>query len=114
MALLVAVGGDEDDGDVAGAGIDAHEFGGFVAIHAGHLHVEEDEGGVEAEDALEGLVAGTGGDDFDAEVFEKAFEGDEVFGEVVDDEDGDFGRGHLRIHVLATRTRRSTSTGFGR
>jgi hypothetical protein len=57
-ALVGAVRGDEDDGDVAGARVLPHQARGLVPVHLGHVHVEQDERALVAQQEPQRLRAG--------------------------------------------------------
>lgn len=89
MGRLGVVGGEEDDRDLRRPLplLDAGRR--LEPVHAGHLHVEEDEGHLLHEEVLERLLPGAGPQDGVAERLEHRLQGDQVLGPVVHDEDHD-------------------------
>ena len=78
--------GDEDDRREARRrqGLDVPRD--LVAVHPGHLHVEDDDGEVLVQDVLERFGGVVGADEANAERLESRLEGEEVLGAVVDQE----------------------------
>jgi hypothetical protein len=58
----------------------------FVAVHAGHLHVEDDDGEVFVGYELKSFGSVVRAHEADAERLERGFEGEEVLGAVVHQE----------------------------
>ena len=81
------VGGQEDDGGVAGTVAAADELGGGEAVQALHLHVEEDDGEILLEQQAKRLFAGAGRDQVLTEVREDRFQGQQVGRLVVHQQD---------------------------
>jgi hypothetical protein len=88
VALLV-VGGEEDDGCGLGALPLADEGGRLEAVHARHVHVEQDHREILVQDVLQGLLAGLGLDQVLAQLGQDRLQHDELVGPVVDQEDVD-------------------------
>ena len=92
---------DEDDGDVPRALHPAHELRELEPVHLGHLHVEQRQREVVAEQQLEGLLAGASAVHFDVLVTQESLERNEVVLAIVDEEAlGMPGRRAVRPPVL--------------
>ncbi len=76
----------EDDGDMAGLAALADEAGGLVAVHAGHVQVQQDDREFLLQQPLEGLVARAGQDDLVPQLLQRADRGEQVPFVVVDDQ----------------------------
>ena len=88
---LPADGGQEDDGDVPASLPLLDVGGGGEAVEAGHLHIEKDAGEIRGQEALEGLVAGTGEHQVLAQGLEDLAQRHQVLLAVVDQEDAGAG-----------------------
>ena len=117
-AFLVAVGGDEDDRRVLRALALADQLRGLEAVHVGHVDVEEDQRELAAQEPAQGVAAGRGLHDVDADLAEHDREREPLLGPVVDEEDGCVRFAHAGTyrssHARRTESIRSGSTGFER
>jgi len=77
----------EDDGHVARRAVFSREPRDLVAVHLGHLHVEQQHGELAPQELAEGLVARARADDVTVEARELGFQRDQVRVDVVDDQD---------------------------
>ena len=116
MLFLLVDRGEEDDRDALGLLAAADDLGGLVAVHAGHVDVEQDHRELALEEMPQRLVARRGDLDL-GEVLEHGADGEEIVVVVVDDQHprarrrrrirlGDrggvrVGRTHLPWHVHA-------------
>ena len=102
---------DEDDGHVARPRRSPHVFGQLEAVHAGHLHVEQRQGDVMREQQFQRLVAGAGLEERQAVAPKQGLEREQIFLQIVHQEDGDgiVGLGHpgirARWSAMASRSR---------
>ena len=87
--LLVVLGGEEDDGRRLRALALADEGGGLEAVHARHVHVQQDHREVLVQDVLQRLLARLGLDQVLAELGQDGLQDDELVGTVVHEEDAD-------------------------
>ncbi len=88
---FLAGGADEHDGQVLGARHAADQLRQLEAVHAGHLHVEDGQRELVFEQQRERLLAGGRLVDAVAVVADRGFEGEQVLGEIVDDQELDAG-----------------------
>jgi hypothetical protein len=109
VGLAPADGRDEDDRRIAGPLALADQLGRLEAVHTGHHHVQEDDGEIVAEQALQRLLPGVGLDQVVAGVLQHRLEGEQVIRLVIDQQDVDFlaGRqvatpGRRRVHSSGT------------
>lgn len=72
----LALGGEHEDGDGVGAAVALHFLKDLVAVHDGEHEVEDDKGGLVAEDEFKSFASITGDGDLVAGAFE--IKGDEV------------------------------------
>jgi hypothetical protein len=84
---LVGEGGDEDDRRVRRLAARADELGGLQAVHARHVHVEQDHRALVVEEPAQRLLARGRGDDVLVELLEDGAEDHPLVEPVVDDED---------------------------
>ena len=89
MSVGVVYRADKDNRSRLGALPLPDECGGFEAIHAGHVHVEEDDGEVLLQKATQSLAAGPGADKILAQVCQDRLVREQLVGAIVDDQDVD-------------------------
>src|SRR5471030_9287 len=91
VELVGQEGGDEDDGDVGRAGALVDRLGRVEAVHAGHVHVEQDHREVVLEDLAQALLAGAGADHLVRLLFgplrQQTGQREQAVGVIVDDQD---------------------------
>ena len=63
------------------------EGGGFEAVHDRHVHVQEDEREIVAQQLAQGVLAQSALDDVEGRVVQEAFQGQQLLGQVVHQED---------------------------
>ena len=85
MLFLLVDRGEEDDRDALGLLAAADDLGGLVAVHAGHVDVEQDHRELALEEVAQRLVARRGDLDL-GEVLEHGADGEQVVVVVVDDQ----------------------------
>ena len=112
LVVGIAEAGEEDDGDLAEGGVGLEPGADLVAVHAGHVDVEEDEVGRDAGGGGEGLGAAGDGGDGVAGLVELFAEEEAVFGDVVNDEDvggrpAALWRGHGQFWLARAQTVRT-------
>src|SRR5512133_1856288 len=93
LVRLTVDGGEEDDGDVVRWRPALDVSRGLVAVHLRHLDVEQYEGHALDEKVLESLLAARGRDQLVPQVPEDGFQGQQVLGAIVDQQDASGGRG---------------------
>ncbi len=86
MGLVAEHRRQEDDRDVAGLAPLADEAGCLVAVHAGHVQVQQDDREILDQQAFERLVSGTGQDDLVTQLLQRAGGGEQVTLVIVDDQ----------------------------
>ena len=86
---LVGIGGEEDDRRVGGARALADQRRGLEAIHAGHVDVQQDHGGVVVKQELQRLPTRAQADHVVAKIAEARLDGQSLGGEIVDHQDVD-------------------------
>ena len=84
---LIRIRRDEDDRRVGRLLSFADELGGFQTVHSGHVDVEENDGEVVLEHALERVAPGLRDDDVLVQLFQDRLQREELVRAVVDDQD---------------------------
>ncbi len=65
----------------------ADQLGQLETVHLGHLHIQQGQGHVAVvEQQLQRLGAGLGLEEFDAVALQQRLDGDQVLGDVIDDQ----------------------------
>ena len=84
----IVCGRKKDDGHLIGLGVVTGMMGDLVAIHLGHLHVEQHHGKVASKQEPQGLVARLRRDELALEPFEDRRERHQIGVDVVDHQHG--------------------------
>ena len=79
-------GADKHDGDVLGLGRATHQFGQFKAVHARHLYIKNGHGEFMLQQQRQRLVRRQGLVDDTVLALDQRFEGQQVFRQIVDDQ----------------------------
>ena len=78
----------------------ADDFSGFKSVHAGHVHIEQNDGKIRGQDMAKRFASGIGADDVLAEVFEHGFEREELLRPVIDQKEIDFAIGFTHSNAF--------------
>jgi len=92
---VICVGRDQDDGRVPCVAVLTQELGSLQPVHAGHVNVEQNEGELLVEHALQRLFAGLRHNDLGVQALEGRAVNHAFLRQVIDDQNSRPGRGGL-------------------
>jgi len=84
---LVAIGRDKNDGNGLRLLVAAHQLRHFEAVHAGHLYIQQYQRHFVLEQKTQGIIAVVCRQQLDIGPLEQAFERDQVFASVINNQD---------------------------